>query len=120
MPITTDWAEVARQAPPTALLSIIQGHSLNSRIELGGLEKPNPGPYECSRHTAITQRLIEVLMSDNKHLTHPQDAERIDVHDAFEVQNWTAALDCTEAELKKAVAAVGTYADKVRQYLGKS
>lgn len=59
-------------------------------------------------------------MSDNKHLTHPQDAERIDIHDAFEVQNWTAALGCTEAELKQAVAAVGTYADKVRQYLGKS
>ncbi|MCF5167586.1 DUF3606 domain-containing protein [Pseudomonas congelans] len=59
-------------------------------------------------------------MSDNKHITHPEDAKRIDIHDAFEVRNWTAALGCTEAELKQAVAAVGTSADKVRQYLGKS
>ncbi len=59
-------------------------------------------------------------MSDNKHITHPEDANRIDIHDDNEVRNWTTALDCTEAELKQAVAAVGTYADKVRQYLGKS
>lgn len=58
-------------------------------------------------------------MSDNKHITHPEDAKRIDIHDANEVRNWTKSLGCTEAELKQAVAAVGTYADKVRQYLGK-
>jgi hypothetical protein len=59
-------------------------------------------------------------MSDNKHITHPQDAKRIDINDDNEVRNWTTALDCTEGELKKAVDAVGTYADKVREYLGKS
>lgn len=53
-------------------------------------------------------------------ITHPQDANRIDIHDANEVRNWTKALGCTETELKQAVAAVGTYADKVRQYLGQS
>ncbi|WP_085706881.1 DUF3606 domain-containing protein [Pseudomonas sp. B35(2017)] len=59
-------------------------------------------------------------MSDNKHITHPEDAKRIDVNDPFEVRNWTSALGCTEAQLKQAVAAVGTYASKVREYLGKS
>ncbi|RBL65721.1 DUF3606 domain-containing protein, partial [Pseudomonas sp. MWU13-2625] len=31
-------------------------------------------------------------MSDNKHITHPEDAKRIDIHDANEVRNWTTAL----------------------------
>ncbi|WP_409259107.1 DUF3606 domain-containing protein [Pseudomonas saponiphila] len=92
----------------------------NGKIELQGLEKPNPAPYDDSRHIATTQYHLEAIMSDNKHITHPEDAKRIDIHDANEVRNWTTALGCTEAELKQAVAAVGTYADKVRQYLGKS
>lgn len=58
-------------------------------------------------------------MPDNKHITHPTDAQRIDIHDPKEVRNWCAALGCTEAELKKAVAAAGTYAAQVRKYLGK-
>ncbi|MFB6404466.1 DUF3606 domain-containing protein [Pseudomonas putida] len=58
-------------------------------------------------------------MPDNKHITHPTDAQRIDINDAQEVRNWCAALNCTEAELKKAVAAVGTWEAPVREYLGK-
>ena len=58
-------------------------------------------------------------MSDNKHITHLEDAKRIDIHDPFEISNWTSALNCTDDELKQAVAQVGTYAADVREYLGK-
>ncbi|MBI6855931.1 DUF3606 domain-containing protein [Pseudomonas cichorii] len=58
-------------------------------------------------------------MPDNKHLTHPQDAIRIDVNDPDEVRNWTKSLGCTEDQLKAAVEAVGTYADDVREFLDK-
>lgn len=58
-------------------------------------------------------------MSDNKHITHPEDTKRIDIHDPFEVSNWKSALNCTEAELKQAVDQVGTHADDVREYLSK-
>ncbi|QTD31719.1 DUF3606 domain-containing protein [Pseudomonas fluorescens] len=58
-------------------------------------------------------------MSDNKHITHPQDNVRIDIHDPAEVRNWCKALDCTETELKSAVAVAGTWAKDVRAHLGK-
>lgn len=58
-------------------------------------------------------------MSDNKHITHPTDAQRIDVHDSFEVSNWCNSLGCTETQLKNAVEAVGTWAHDVREYLSK-
>lgn len=58
-------------------------------------------------------------MSDNKHLTHPQDATRIDIHDPQEVRNWCCSLGCTAAELTAAVATVGTWAKDVREHLGK-
>lgn len=58
-------------------------------------------------------------MPDNKHITRPEDAKRIDVNDPDEVRNWTKALNCTEAELKRAVQNAGTYAHDVRKYLGR-
>ncbi|MNM42305.1 hypothetical protein D3C81_531380 [compost metagenome] len=58
-------------------------------------------------------------MPDNKQITHPTDAQRIDIHDRQEIRNWCASLGCTEAELKNAVDAVGDWADDVRTHLGK-
>jgi hypothetical protein len=58
-------------------------------------------------------------MSDNKNITHPQDAKRIDVNDPAEIRNWCASFNCSEAELKAAVKAVGTWAVDVKKHLGK-
>ena len=58
-------------------------------------------------------------MPDNKNLTHPLDAKRIDVNDPSEVSNWCTSLSCTKAELLAAVIAVGTSGKAVRAYLGK-
>ncbi|SKA73561.1 Protein of unknown function [Clostridium sp. USBA 49] len=58
-------------------------------------------------------------MPDNKSITHPLDAKRIDINDLSEVKNWCKALGCTESELKAAVRAVGTSAKAIREYLEK-
>jgi hypothetical protein len=58
-------------------------------------------------------------MPDNKKITHPLDAKRIDINDPAEVRNWTKALGVTEAKLREAVRKVGTSSTKVRKYLKK-
>lgn len=58
-------------------------------------------------------------MPDNKKITHPLDAKRIDIHDPAEVRNWCKSLGCTEQQLKAAVKTVGTSAAAVRKHLGK-
>jgi hypothetical protein len=56
-------------------------------------------------------------MSDDKTQAHGQDRERINVHQEYELRDWSRSLGVTPEELKKAVAAVGDRADKVREYL---
>jgi hypothetical protein len=58
-------------------------------------------------------------MSDNKKLTGSPDNKRIDINDPNEVRNWTKSLNCTQAELKKAVQQVGTSAAAVKKQLKK-
>lgn len=58
-------------------------------------------------------------MPDNKSITHPLDAKRIDIHDSAEVRNWCRSLGCTEQQLKDAVRVVGTSGAAVRRYLKK-
>ena len=56
-------------------------------------------------------------MSDDKTQAHGQDRERINVHQEYELRDWSKTLGVTPEELKKAVAAVGDRAEKVREYL---
>jgi hypothetical protein len=58
-------------------------------------------------------------MPDNKKLKGPPDNRRVDIHDPNELRNWSNALGCTQAELKRAVSAVGTSAEAVRKHLRK-
>jgi len=58
-------------------------------------------------------------MPDNKNITHPLDAKRIDISDPAEIRNWCKSFDCTEEQLKAAVNAVGTSSTAVRTHLGK-
>lgn len=46
-----------------------------------------------------------------------QDRKLIALTEDYEVRDWCKSLGCTEAQLRKAVAAVGHSADKVREYL---
>lgn len=58
-------------------------------------------------------------MPDNKNITYPLDAKHIDINDPAEVRNWCKSFNCTEAQLKAAVKAVGTSGAAVRKHLGK-
>ena len=58
-------------------------------------------------------------MADDKTKVGGQDGDRINVNEDYEVRVWMQSLGVSEDELRKAVAAVGDRADKVREYLGK-
>ncbi|SFW63595.1 DUF3606 domain-containing protein [Luteibacter sp. UNCMF366Tsu5.1] len=56
-------------------------------------------------------------MSDDKSERGPADAQRINVHEPYEVSYWTGALGVSEARLREVVAEVGVMADDVRRAL---
>ncbi len=56
-------------------------------------------------------------MSDDLHQRGPQDASKINLHEAWEVQYWTKKFGCTEAQLRAAVQAVGSGAHAVEKHL---
>ncbi|MBC5765290.1 DUF3606 domain-containing protein [Ramlibacter albus] len=56
-------------------------------------------------------------MSDDKSKSGGQDRERINVNQDYELRDWSKSLGVSPEELKKAVAAVGDRAEKVREYL---
>ncbi|MDB5820093.1 MAG: hypothetical protein JWQ11_3733 [Rhizobacter sp.] len=56
-------------------------------------------------------------MADNKSVTGGQDAERVNVHEDYELHDWSKKFDCTPEQLKEAVAAVGDKAADVEMHL---
>lgn len=58
-------------------------------------------------------------MSDNLQKKRPQDASKVNVHEAWEVAYWCKEFGVTESKLKEAVKAVGVSAAAVKKYLGK-
>jgi len=56
-------------------------------------------------------------MADDKTKTRPQDAQRVNVNEAYEVQYWTKKFGCTPAQLKAAVNKVGVMAAAVETEL---
>lgn len=54
---------------------------------------------------------------DDKSKTRPQDAERVNVHENYEVEYWTKKLGCTAEQLKAAVAKVGVSSKAVEAEL---
>lgn len=58
-------------------------------------------------------------MADDLTNRGPQDRAQINVNEDHEMRYWTVACDVAEAELRMAVAAVGTSSEAVRDYLGR-
>ena len=56
-------------------------------------------------------------MSDNLDDRGLADRSLISLEQEHELRYWTGALDCTEAQLREAVAAVGNSVDEVKQHL---
>jgi len=59
-------------------------------------------------------------MSNHEGDFKPLDPGRIEAMDPHELRYWCAELDCTEAELKDAIAAVGEHVAAVRARLASS
>lgn len=57
-------------------------------------------------------------MADDLSNRGPQDRSQINVNESHEMRYWTQALGVTEAKLRSAVAAAGTSAHAIRDYLG--
>lgn len=58
-------------------------------------------------------------MADNLQNRGPQDRNRINVNEAWELRYWTKELGLSEEELREAVKAAGTSVTAVREHLGK-
>lgn len=58
-------------------------------------------------------------MSDDLTKKRPQDAEKINLSQQYEIDYWTKALHTTEPKLRDAVSKVGPYVSAVREYLRK-
>jgi hypothetical protein len=56
---------------------------------------------------------------DNKKDIGSPDRDRINVHEDYELQEWSKSLGVTKEQLKQAVEAVGASAEKVQEYLKK-
>jgi len=60
-------------------------------------------------------------MSDDKTRSGGQDRKRINVHEDYELRDWSKKFGCSPEQLKKAVADVGDNAEAVEKHLrGKS
>ena len=58
-------------------------------------------------------------MPDNKSQAGKADRDRINVHEDYELRDWTKSLGVTEEVLKAAVAKVGPMVTDVKAELGK-
>lgn len=56
-------------------------------------------------------------MADDKSNRGPADRTRVNVNEDYEVRYWCKKFNCTEAQLRAAVKAVGVMADDVESYL---
>jgi len=56
-------------------------------------------------------------MADDKSKTQPQDAQRVNVNEEYEVQYWSEKFGVSPERLKQAVQKVGTIAKNVEQEL---
>jgi hypothetical protein len=59
-------------------------------------------------------------MSDNLQQRGGQDRRRIDVNEPYELRDWSRKFGVSPEELRDAVRAVGTDAEKVEQHLKRS
>ncbi|MGE5864073.1 MAG: DUF3606 domain-containing protein [Rhizobacter sp.] len=56
-------------------------------------------------------------MADDKTLSGGQDRTRINVHEDYELRDWSRKFGVTPEQLKAAVQAVGTSAEAIESYL---
>jgi hypothetical protein len=60
----------------------------------------------------------EFSMSDDKSKTRPQDAQRVNVNEDYEVRYWCEKFGCSPEQLRKAVEEAGVMVADVEKKLG--
>lgn len=58
-------------------------------------------------------------MPDNKKIVGPEDQQRINVNQPYEVRDWAKRLGVTEEKIREAVKKVGDRVVDVKRHLGK-
>ncbi|WP_151867839.1 DUF3606 domain-containing protein [Acinetobacter soli] len=58
-------------------------------------------------------------MPDDLKIKQPQDPQKINVNESWELTYWTKKLGVSEGELKAAVKAVGVKVEDVKRHLNK-
>ena len=58
-------------------------------------------------------------MPDDKSKAGKRDRNKINVHEEYELRDWSKRLGVSKEELKKAVQSVGNSADAVRKHFDK-
>ena len=58
-------------------------------------------------------------MPDDLRRRKPEDPQRININQPWEVEYWCDRLGCTESQLRDAVSTVGPMVKDVKAYLGK-
>jgi hypothetical protein len=56
-------------------------------------------------------------MADDTTHRHGQDRTRINVHESYELRDWSHKFNVTPEQLREAVARVGDRAEQVQRYL---
>ena len=59
-------------------------------------------------------------MSDNLKITQPEDPQKINLNQSWEISYWTKTLGVSEDKLTLAVKAVGVMVTDVRDWLNKN
>ncbi|MGY2199959.1 DUF3606 domain-containing protein [Pseudomonas gingeri] len=58
-------------------------------------------------------------MPDNLNKTGKPDRDKINIHESYELRDWSKKFGVSEEQLKKAVQTVGVSAEAVKKHLGK-
>lgn len=58
-------------------------------------------------------------MPDNKQDIGKPDRDRVNIHEPYEVRDWSSKLGVTPEQLKEAEKAVGPMVKDIRKHLGK-
>ncbi len=89
---------------------------------------PSPSAFglRLYRPTGLpSERVLLSLLHKEAHMSDDKakighDRKLINLNEPYEVRDWTQSLGVSEGELRRAVAAVGNSADKVREHLKSS
>ena len=78
----------------------------------------------CSRAKPLRAQVVECeeerAMADDKNKIRPQDMQRVNVNEPYELRAWCRKFGCSEEQLKQAVAAAGVMATDVEAWLKKN